>query len=268
MNTTLKKVAALAVAGASLTTFNANAEMFWSDNSITLLKNTSEFEINKNDDVAVVTLEHASGHNWGDLFFFADRLEFKEDSNYDEAKETYSELSPRLSLSYATGSKLQFGMISDVFVATTWEHSSFTSPGFNQSFDNYLVGVGVDLKVSGFAFLNANVYQANNELIDNDTQLTVAWGYPFSVGNADFMFDGYIDWSSAEETHAADFHFNPQLRMDIGKYFGAPKKFEAGVEYSYWVNKFGAKVAWDQAVFAPVAVDDESVISLIVKVHL
>lgn len=268
MNTTLKTLSSVMLAGASLMTFNAQAEMFWSDNSISVLKNTSEYEINKQEDVVTVTLEHASGHNWGDLFFFADRLDYKEGGSYSEAQETYSELSPRLSLSYATGSKMEFGIISDVFIATTWEHDSFTSPGFNNSFDNYLVGVGVDLKLPGFAFFNANLYQANNEQTDNDTQLTVVWGVPFSLGSADFMFDGFIDWSSAEDTHAADFHFNPQLRMDVGKYFGVPKKFEAGFEYSYWHNKFGLTSAWDDAALMPVDVEDESVVSFIVKVHL
>ncbi|TRX56966.1 outer membrane protein OmpK [Thalassomonas sp. M1454] len=267
MNTTLKKLSSVILAGASLMSFNAQAEMFWSDNSLSLLKNQGNYEVATNDDITVITVEHASGHNWGDLFFFADRLDYKEDSQSVAANETYSELSPRLSLSYATGSKMEFGIISDVFIATTWEHSTFESDpiilpdGFmidiDNRFDNYLVGVGVDLKLPGFAFFNVNLYQANNEQTDNDNQLTAVWGYPFSIGNADFMFDGFIDWSSAEETHAADFHFNPQLRMDIGKYFGVPKKFEAGIEYSYWHNKFGIK-----------GLDDESVISWMVKIHL
>ena len=268
MNTTINKVAALVVAAASFTTFNVNAEMFWSDNSISLLKNTSEYEVNTHEDVTTITLEHASGHNWGDLFFFADRLDYKEDSSNVAAKETYSELAPRLSLSYAFDSKMEFGFISDVFLATTWEHSTFDSkpivfPGgsidIDNSFDNYLVGVGANLTVPGFAYFNVNVYQANNELIDNDEQLTVVWGLPFSLGNADFMFDGYIDWSSAQETHKADFHFNPQLRLDVGKFFGVPKKFEAGIEYTYWENKFGLALPGQ---------DTESVVSALVKVHL
>ena len=71
------------------------------------------------------------------------------------------------------------------------------------------------------------------------------------------MFDGFIDWSSAEETHTAEFHFNPQLRMDVGKSFGVPTKFEAGFECSYWVNKFGLTFP-----------DPESVFAVMVKVHL
>ncbi|QBY05845.1 ion channel protein Tsx [Thalassotalea sp. HSM 43] len=259
MNTFKTLFSSALLAGAGLVCANANAEMFWSDNSISLLKNASEYEVNEHEDVVTVTLEHASGHNWGDLFFFADRLDYKQDSDNQAAKETYSELSPRLSLSYVTGNKLGYGIITDVFIASTWEHSTFESDGFSNSFDNYLLGLGADLKLPGFAYANINVYQANNEQTDNDQQLTLVWGYPFSLGNADFMFDGFIDWSSAEETHKADFHFNPQLRMDVGKYFDVPKKFEAGFEYSYWKNKFGLDYP---------GLDTESTFSFLVKVHL
>lgn len=267
MNKTFKTLSAVALAATSLISFSSQAEMFWSDNSISVLTNLGDYEVASNDDINVITLEHASAHNWGDLFFFADRLDYKEDSQSVAAKETYVELSPRFSLSYLSDSTLEFGIISDVFIATTWEHSTFDSdvimiPGLapidiDNRFDNYLVGIGVDLKLPGFAYFNANLYQANNERTDNDQQLTVVWGLPFSLGSADFMFDGFIDWSSAQDTHAADFHFNPQLRLDVGKYFGVAKKFEAGVEYSYWHNKFGIS-----------GLDDESVASLMVKVHL
>lgn len=257
MNHTLKTLATAFIATAYFASFNLQAEMFWSDNSLSYLKNLSEFEVNTNEDVDVFTIEHASGHNWGDLFFFADRLNFKADKNNPKTNETYSEFSPRLSLSYATGNKLEFGIVSDLFIATTWEHDTYENEFFSQSFDNYLVGFGANLTVPTFSYFNVNVYQANNELTDNDTQLTVVWGLPFSMGSADFMFDGFIDWSSAEDTHAADFHFNPQLRLDVGKYFGVPKKFEAGFEYSYWVNKYGLTFP-----------DTESVFSAMVKVHL
>lgn len=247
----------LSVALLAATSFSSQAEMLWSDNSVSGLINQGDYEVANNDDITVVTLEHASGHNWGDLFAFADRLDYKSDSKNIAAKETYSELSPRLSLSYLTDTKMEFGIISDIFISTAWEHSTYDSDVWSNSFDNYLVGVGANLTLPGFAYANINLYQANNEQTDNDQQLTFVWGLPFSIGSADFMLDGYIDWSSAEDTHAADFHFNPQLRMDIGKYWGVPKKFEAGVEYSFWHNKFGIA-----------GIDDESVISWMVKIHL
>ena len=267
MFTKNKLITSVFLATTALSAFSTQAEMLYSDNSISVLKNQGNYEVATNDDITVITVEHASGHNWGDVFFFADRLDYKADSEAVAAVETYSELSPRFSLSYLTGKKMEFGFVSDVFIATAWEHSTFesdpivlddgTSIDIDSSFDNYLFGLGANLELPGFAYANINLYQANNENTDNDQQLTFVWGYPFSLGNADFMLDGYIDWSSAEDDHASDFHFNPQLRMDVGKYFGVPKKFEAGIEYSYWSNKFGIS-----------GLDDESVVSWMVKVHL
>lgn len=233
----------------------AQAEMFWSDNSVSILHSADYLNPFSGEDMeyTTMTLEHVSGHNWGDAFFFADRHHGK-GSDADFA-ETYAELSPRFSLSSLSGAELKAGPIEDVFIATTYEFSSANS-GFSQ--DNYLYGVGVKWSVPGFAFFNTNVYYANNSEKDNDMQLTVTYGVPFSLGEVDMMFDGYIDWSSAEETHGADLHINPQLRANIGKFMGITKsKLEAGIEYSYWSNKFGVRTS-----------ENQSAVSGIIKFHL
>ncbi|MFD2166592.1 outer membrane protein OmpK [Thalassotalea euphylliae] len=235
----------------------AVAETLWSKNSLSYLKNTSDFEVLTNDSINVFTLEHTSGHNWGDVFMFMDRIDAKADKQNPEHKETYGEVSARLSLDYALGIKLPIPALSDTFVASMWEHSTVSESDFSQGFDNYLLGFGTSWQVPGFNFFNANVYASNNELVDNDVQLTVAWGYPIEFGNHKFMFDGYFDWASAADDHAADFHFNPQFRVDVGNYFGNPNTIDVGIEYSYWRNKFGIE-----------GLDNESVVSLMVKLYL
>lgn len=234
-----------------------NAETLWSDNSISYLKNTSDFEVLKNDNINVITFEHASGHNWGDVFFFADRTTASKDANNARHEETYGEVSARLSLSYLTDSKLSMGPISDLYIAGTYEHDTGNKDGIGFGFNNYLVGVGASWDVQGFNYLSSNVYLAENDDTDNDYQLTVAWGYPVSFGKHDILIDGYLDWSSAADDHKADFHFNPQVRLDVGKYFGKAKFFEVGIEYSYWHNKFGIS-----------GLDNESTVSAMIKVHL
>ncbi|MCG8610261.1 MAG: hypothetical protein MI864_06965, partial [Pseudomonadales bacterium] len=108
------------------------------------------------------------------------------------------------------------------------------------------------------AFFKTNISYSVNDNVKDDIQLNVGYGVPFSLGEVDFMFDGYIDWSSAESDHASDFHFNPQLRVDVGKFVGITKsKLEVGFEYSYWNNKYGVKSS-----------DTESAFSAIVKYHL
>jgi nucleoside-specific outer membrane channel protein Tsx len=40
---------------------------------------------------------------------------------------------------------------------------------------------------------------------------------------------GPEDWS---------YHLNPQIKLDIGNFFGKPDKMYAGVELDFWWNKY------------------------------
>ncbi|MGB1262612.1 MAG: hypothetical protein ACPG52_06875 [Cognaticolwellia sp.] len=234
-----------------------SAETLWSDNSLSYLKNTNDFQVLKHDNINVITFEHASGHNWGDLFFFADRITASSDNNHGRFEETYGELSARLSLSYLTDSKITMGSISDFYLAGTYEHDTGNDDGFGFGFNNYLLGVGASWNIAGFSHLGSNIYFADNDDTDNDYQLTVTWGYPIAIGKHDILIDAFIDWSSAANDHKSEFHFNPQILLDVGKYFGKAKFFQVGIEYSYWHNKFGIS-----------GIDNENTVSAMVKVHL
>ncbi|SEQ03576.1 Nucleoside-specific outer membrane channel protein Tsx [Amphritea atlantica] len=214
------------VAGAMLSTLSmsASAEMLWSSFSLTYL-NGSDYEVG-DPDRQVVTVEHASGHSWGDNFFFLDRLESDNGNS-----ENYMELSPRLSLSSLTGNDLSFGPVKDVLLAGTWESG--------EGFDNFLAGVGVSLDVPGFQYFNANLYRANNDKSSNDTQLTLTWGLPFSLSDAEFLYDGFIDWTTSESDKASEMNFTSQLKWNAGKLIGTKAPVYVGVEYAYWNNKFG-----------------------------
>lgn len=214
----------LLFAGTMSISCNASAEMQWSDFSLSYLSG-SQYEVGDKSR-QFVTVEHASGHTWGDTFFFYDRSKSK-----NGTLESYAELSPRLSLGYVSGSDLSFGIISDVFIATTWEEGAF--------FNNYLLGVGVSLKVSGFNYLTANVYQANNSAWDNDQMLTVTWGYPFKLAGADFLYDGFLDWSNSTDSQASEMNFTSQLKYNIGGALGTKAPVYLGLEYAFWNNKFG-----------------------------
>jgi len=226
---TVKTSAALILAG-TLISSSVSAEMLWSDFSLSYL-NGSDYEVG-DPDRQVFTVEHASAHNWGDNFFFMDRLH---SDNGDT--ETYFELAPRLSLGYLTGADLSFGPVKDVLIAGTWESNRNEFSGF----DNFLTGIGVSLDVPGFQYFGANVYYANNEDQENDKQLTLTWGVPFNVGSAEFLYDGFLDWSSAESDHAAEMNFTSQLKWNAGKVIGTKSPFYVGIEYAYWNNKFGIK---------------------------
>lgn len=258
-NSTLSQTLVGKVLVCSILSFSNSAysETLWSDNSLSYLKNTSDFQLMTNDNINVITFEHASGHHWGDVFFFVDRTTAQKDARHGERKETYGESSARLSLSYLTEQSISNQLLKDVFIATTFEHSTQNNNGKGFGFNNYLVGVGASWNLAHFSFFNTNLYYANNDKVADDVQLTVSWGIPFSIAQQNFIFDGYFDWASSASDHKADFHFNPQLKWDVGANWGKAKFFELGIEYSYWHNKFGIA-----------GLDDESVVSALIKVHL
>ncbi|SIS40120.1 DUF5020 family protein [Neptunomonas antarctica] len=221
----------------------AQAELYWQDFSLSYL-NGKNYQAG-DDHRQVLTVEHASGQSWGDTYFFMDRLRSSDGSN-----ETYYELSPRLGIGAVTGNDLSFGPVKDIYIATTMEGGS-AGNGFN----NYLYGLGVSLDIPGFKYANVNIYKANNDSGVNDEQLTLTWGYPFSLGSAEFLYDGFLDWTSAGSGKASEMNFTSQLKYDLGKSLGLKSRLYVGMEYAYWSNKFG------------VAALDERNPALLVKYH-
>ncbi len=234
------KVAAALALGTVLST-PVSAEMLWSDFSLSYLYG-SHYELGE-DDREYITVEHASGHSWGDNFLFVDRNMDKGNGNSG----WYGELSPRLSFGKITGKDLSFGPVKDVLLAGTWEAG--------EDFDNILYGIGFAFDVPGFRYFNVNFYKADNDLIDDDEQMTVTWGYPFSVGNQDFLIDGFLDWSTSQDDHTWERNFTPQIKWNAGKLMGMKTPLYVGMEYAHWTNKYGIKDA------------DERSASLLIKWH-
>lgn len=237
----------------------AHAEKFFGNSSITVL-HSADYETfgDRQIEDTFFTFENATGHNWGGTFFFMDRNQGHGDAQDDD--EVYGEFSPTLSLGWLTGQDLSFGPIKDVTLAGTYEYGGGTES------NNYLTGMGLSWDLPAFQYFNTFVFYANNnadapgfEDPGDDWQLTVTWGLPFEVLNARFLFDGYTDWSSATSDHASDFHFNPQFKLDLGDFTGNPGVLYAGIEYSYWNNKYGTG---DDDVMAT-----ESAVSALVKFH-
>lgn len=187
-----------------------------------------------NNQQTTITAEYAAKLTYGDFFAFADR------ANNDFENSTYFEISPRLSLGAVTGQKLEFGPIKDVLIATTWEGNSSNSPGAD--FNNYLYGIGFDLAIPYFQYAQLNFYKADNEKgTDDDYQMTVTYGVPFKVGAEEFLVDGFLDWSTAEEDHASELNWTTQWKWNVGKHISPETRLYLGVEHSVWNNKYGIK---------------------------
>jgi len=201
--------------------------LLFNENSITY-QSGDNYRVG-DDKQSVVTFEHLSVWSWGDVFFFYDDLkqEHTGHSGY------YYEVAPRLSLSKVTGQSFSYGAVKDVFIASVLERGS-------DGFDGLLLGTSLDWDIPGVAFFSSSFYYRDTANLAGDTwQTTLVWNVPFSIKDVDFVLDGYTDIRGAEGLNKGDLSFNPQLKMDVGKFWGYPKVLYGGIEYSYWNDKFG-----------------------------
>lgn len=221
---------------------SAWADDVWHDLSVAVLRG-SDYRVNyalSSDDSQreVITIEYAAAYTWGDLFNFIDRLAS------DHHQELYWEFQPRISLNPLLTNAAAFdGAVEAVLIATTLEVANFDDPDnlspSSGSFTNALMGIGMSWRSPGFTYLHSNIYRAFNDAEADDYQLTLAWGRPFAVGEQTFLYDGFIDWSSAAADHQPSFNWTSQLKHDLGALWGKPKSLYWGIEYVYWRNKFG-----------------------------
>lgn len=228
---------------ATAATFTQAAPI-WQDFSITGLYGEDYQLIAREDEQSTVTFEYTAKLKYGDFFAFADRTNNDVDGN-----QTYFEASPRLSLGAISGQKLELGPIKDVLVATTWEAGT-GGDGFN----NYLYGVGVDLAIPYFQYAQVNLYKADNEKQDDDYQMTLVYGVPFKLGSEDFLVDGFLDWSTAEDDHKSEMNWTTQWKWNVGKHISPDTRLYLGAEWSVWNNKYGTD-------------HDENNVSALIKYH-
>lgn len=188
----------------------------------------------------ILTLEHASGWKYGDNFFFVDVINGDADD-----MELYGEFSPRLSFGKLNDWKPD-GFVKDVLLASQWNFGKDDAGNVSA----YLVGVGFDLAVPGAAFFQLNLYQRmehNDQVFgrtnDDTWQLNVAGLFPFSLGSTAWSVGGFADYIGEIDgpfgTNEAHLLFVPQILWDVGAMAGSPGVILAGIEYSYWKNKFG-----------------------------
>ncbi|ARU90715.1 outer membrane protein OmpK [Pseudomonas sp. M30-35] len=255
----------LALTAGLLAGQNALADdmLLWQSNSLSYLNGSNFQRMNYNAEEqrsqSTFTFEHASGWVWGDVFYFIDyinadntqsRGSFSNNTFKQKEHNTfyYMEFSPRVSLSWLTGQDLSAGPLKDVKAAFTYEKGE-GGPGT----ENYLYGLGFDWNVPGFAFFQTNLYQVkiNKQVFFADsnsngytTQLTVAGAYPFTIGDQDFLIDGFLDWRAPSDEAGTQTSVGSsiQIKWDAGKaLFNQERKLYVGTELNMWHNKYGVK---------------------------
>jgi len=246
----------------------------WTDTSMSLLPYGDGFEVDPPEQSAV-TFEHAHESTLGDLFMFVDFVKYHHHSGNDTT--WYGEFGPRLSLGKLLGEDLAYTPfrrslfeIKDVLIATQYERGE--DPDMAEA---ALLGVGFDLDVRDagllgrlrkFNYVQLNFY-GRAELTENtsdginDMQITLVASYPFTIGESDFLLDGYFDWVLGLGDEDWDYHLNPQLTMDIGAKWDAPGRLFAGFEFDFWWNKYQINNSSELD-------SNQTAVSLLVKYHL
>jgi len=136
-----------------------------------------------------ITLEHFRTWAFGDLFAFADIM-YGTKLNGDTS-ETYTEISPRLSLSKISDRKLQTDWAKDFFIAS--------QVNLGDGYEAWLLGLGVDLNVPNFDFVSLNVYNKRDNFKNALTQLTLAYKTQ-ELGS--WHVEGFIDLTEQDRhTH-------------------------------------------------------------------
>ena len=110
-----------------------------------------------------------------------------------------------------------------------------------KGFFNITVGVSKEWNT------NAYLPNGNSTSYDPTWDVETAWAYPFNLGPVPLNFTGFANvigpkgsGATGDLKHRIEILLHPKLMVDVGALIGfKPQKFEAGVGYEYWHNKFG-----------------------------
>jgi len=196
----------------------------------------------------ILTLQHASGWNWGDVFFFVDSLHDNRRDGFND-NDLYGEIYVNFSASKLTGSAVSFGPIKDVGALIG------LNAGQNAKVQKYLPGVRLSWDAPGFAFLNsdftlylddsAGVARGGAPRESSSQMIDINWSRPFEVGSQSFSFEGHTEYifSRRDEFGAQVSSWllaQPEIRWNVGRALGVkPQQFQVGVALQYWRNKLG-----------------------------
>lgn len=198
----------------------------------------------------ILTVQHASGWFFGEVFFFVDFLEAVGEEDYDfNDGNAYAELYLDFSSAKLAGVRYGQGWLRDLGALM----------GFNYDADaevlKYLPGVRLALAAPGFDFLNldltaylddsAGLAGGGAPAQSDSFMVDLNWARPFRLGDQRLAVEGHVEYVGARRDELgrdveAWLLAQPQLRWDLGyALFGRADRLFAGTELQWWVNKLG-----------------------------
>jgi nucleoside-specific outer membrane channel protein Tsx len=188
--------------------------------------------------MTTLTLNTYSTWEYGDNFAFVDmylgefRNAFGEPAfgagfGQSTGAQAYVEWHPRLFLNKVLGQQGDaFGIIRN------WGLAGEVNVG--PSFYAYLAGFGFDLALPAPYTVGVNLYYRYDRYDYHQWQVSPFWTIPFAIGQARFLFTGFIDISGAKDAQrnaGLDFLAEPELLVDVLAPFGGkPNRLYVGCE--------------------------------------
>lgn len=224
---------------------SVQANLFaWTDTEIQYLHGYG-YQMPKNpNDVSrsIITLSHADGWALGRNFFFMDTL-ISEQGEPSQVN-LYGEFYSYLSLSKITGKTISYGLFKDLNLAVG------VNAGENVDSDRsgtrvILYGFNVDFNLPGFKLFSVDFLR--HDILEpvsfkSSWQITPVWKLPFTLFGTHWSLEGFADFIGPKgPNYAGSVLAQPQLRLDVGDFFGVGNHLYVGIEYQYWNNKYGIK---------------------------
>lgn len=199
-------------------------------------------------DTTVVTLQHASGWQYGEQFVFIDYLDDDRADGFND-QDLYGELYASISLGAVSGRDLGAGPLTDVGLL------GGVNFGADADVVKYLPGIRLSWSAPGFTFLNTDVTAyidgsggvrgGGAPAEDDSFMVDVNWAYPFSYRGHQFSIEGHVEYIGERTNELGEevswwILGQPQFRYDIGQsLLGSPERLYIGVEWQFWINKLG-----------------------------
>ncbi len=198
----------------------------------------------------VYSLQHASGYQYGDNFFFVDYSKDNVHDGYQDG-DFYAEWYSSFSLAKIAKYQSSYAGLSDISLVF----------GINAAGDakvvKYLPGVKFNWNITGFDFFSSTftLYQDDSQGFNNggapkqsnSWMLDFAWGYPFVLGDQKFYLTGHVEYI-ADRKNEFNAQVNnwilaqPILQWDLGRNLSMPDgQLMLGIEWQYWRHKLGTK---------------------------
>ena len=180
------------------------------------------------EDQAILTLKHASGWGVADTFFFMDIGGIDDDDSGSD----HLEWNVRLSIPRVLGKETGKGFFKDFLVSAQID---VDRNQFNQRRTD-MFGVWFDFNVPGFRFVKFGInHRDDPNFSGSSEQFTLVWNKAFKIGDANFSFEGFADYTTEEGDSESNFLTQPQLLWHVNE------RVAVGLEYQYWDNRLGIK---------------------------